>query len=83
MVTDPLALCQLASIRTAWHRLYEGQIPKTCEGADPARSSAWDPGNGGGLVHSWCKEPGLKVEGPGTIGFPESFQGLLSRGDRI
>jgi hypothetical protein len=36
MIPDPLALSQLVSIRTAWHRLYERLFPRSCEGADLA-----------------------------------------------
>ena len=51
MIPDLLALSQADPIHTAWHLSDEGLIPKTCEGAEPARSSAWDPENWGRLVH--------------------------------
>jgi len=51
MITNPLALSQVAPIRTEWHLLYEGLIPKTCDGTDPARSSACGLRNGCRLVH--------------------------------
>jgi hypothetical protein len=51
MIPDPLALSQVTSIHTAWHLLYEGLIPKTCEGADLARSRLCGLRNRHRLVH--------------------------------